>query len=978
MIVRGSRGQGSGHLLTPWLVLTAAHLVQDANLVQVVVPETGLRTACATVGAWYDPDNGTDVALLVSRTRLSGARARPVGASAAWAEVLSPDPVPGCQAIGFPYVQRDARGRLDSEQLTGTFKPGSGTVSGYGVLVADGMPPAPREDGLSPWAGMSGAVVFAGGALLGVIAADPGGWQHGRVAVSPLHRLLADRDFTAALETHEYPVRLTPLDDTAKFELRYGAYLAKRYDTLRIFGVDFSDGAGAAWPLDVAYYSMETVPTALGRPDAALPLPAGPVPADQALAENDRVLLRGVAGSGKTTLIQWLAVTAARQNLIDRRRQPRDMVPYVLPLRTIARRGHLPPPGEFLSSVEVPLDAPAGWADRVLADGRAMVLVDGLDEVDEPTRERVGHWLRGLLTAYPGNRWLVSSRPSVATGGWPAEEHFTELALSPMGRRGITTFVERWHEAARQNAGDDTAELTRIDGYQASLMASLAAKPDLARLAVNPLMCGLICALHRDRNGYLPTGRKELYDAALSMLLIRRDRERDLVPRLTEDPQVQLLQKLAYWLVRNGQAEMDQADALGLMAAALPSMPLVAAVGDERAVFRYLLERSGLLREPTPGTVDFIHRTFQDYLAGRAGIEERDFDLMTRNAHHDQWSDVIRMAVAHARPNERSRLLRKIIARGDRAKAHRARLHLLAMACLEHATELDPEVRAVVEERAGQLIPPRTYRDAEALAAVGPIVLELLPGPDLLDDPSEAARVVQTALHIGGEAALPVLRAFAARPWPQTVNLLRHFPPNVNAEEYALEVLARLPREDTVYVARSEDDLRVLAAMGGVRRIELHGAVPFHRLASLLEPRIVTQIDIRSPDVDNMVFLRHFPRLDTVSLQGFITATDLDDVLAVPGLTTLGIDGEAPKAVPHSSSERITRLTLVASSFPPWLDMIKKLLPGLEHLTLVAGRGRVVDLAPLADLPRLASVTVHKPEVLLNAHLLRVRITEVA
>ena len=41
-------------------------------------------------------------------------------------------------------------------------------------------------------------------------------------------------------------------------------------------------------------------------------------------------------------------------------------------------------------------------------------------------------------------------------------------------------------------------------------------------------MCGLICALHRDRLGYLPQGRRELYGAALSMPLIRRDRERDI------------------------------------------------------------------------------------------------------------------------------------------------------------------------------------------------------------------------------------------------------------------------------------------------------------------------------------------------------------------------------------------------------------------------------------------------------------------
>jgi hypothetical protein len=41
-------------------------------------------------------------------------------------------------------------------------------------------------------------------------------------------------------------------------------------------------------------------------------------------------------------------------------------------------------------------------------------------------------------------------------------------------------------------------------------------------------MCALVCALHRDRRGHLPHSRMELYQAALSMLLVRRDRERSI------------------------------------------------------------------------------------------------------------------------------------------------------------------------------------------------------------------------------------------------------------------------------------------------------------------------------------------------------------------------------------------------------------------------------------------------------------------
>ncbi|MFF5393129.1 NACHT domain-containing protein [Streptomyces sp. NPDC013012] len=62
----------------------------------------------------------------------------------------------------------------------------------------------------------------------------------------------------------------------------------------------------------------------------------------------------GLAGSGKTTLLQWLAVAAACDALPEELADWRGRVPFVLPLRTLVRRGPLPEPGEFLSSVGAP------------------------------------------------------------------------------------------------------------------------------------------------------------------------------------------------------------------------------------------------------------------------------------------------------------------------------------------------------------------------------------------------------------------------------------------------------------------------------------------------------------------------------------------------------------------------------------------------------------------------------------------------
>ncbi|WP_199833664.1 hypothetical protein [Streptomyces sp. NRRL B-3648] len=96
---------------------------------------------------------------------------------------------------------------------------------------------------------------------------------------------------------------------------------------------------------------------------------------------------------------------------------------------------------------------------------------------------------------------------------------------------------------------------------------------------------------------------------------------------------------MACWLIRNGQAGAVRQDAVGMLGEWLAAMPQVRAQGDAEQVFTHLLNRSGLLREPVPGAVDFVHRTFQDRLGAKAAVEARDFGVLVRNAHDDQWDD---------------------------------------------------------------------------------------------------------------------------------------------------------------------------------------------------------------------------------------------------------------------------------------------------------------------------------------------------
>ncbi|MFE4260847.1 NACHT domain-containing protein [Streptomyces sp. NPDC056883] len=702
-------------------------------------------------------------------------------------------------------------------------------------------------------------------------------------------------------------IRRTPLPDAADaaFEATYLPYVAKKHSKLTIYGIDLGNSP-TRWPLDVAYLSLEAAP--LGRSEIswdayetaedflAVQRAREPQPADQALARTPRVLLRGEAGSGKTTLIQWLAVTAAQQDRPDRPEYLRDRIPFVLPLRTLTRHGErLPAPKDFLAAIGCPLagSQPAGWEHRVLAAGRGLVLVDGIDEVPEAERERTRRWLRDLIDTYDvtGNRWLVTSRPSAVGQDWLAEERFGELALSSMGPADTATFIKRWHAAAR----DGSESAAELDAYEAQLLTAVRSKADLGRLATNPLMCGLICALHRDRRGYLPHGRKDLYEAALSMLISRRDRERDMrVPDLREEPQLELLQRLAYWLIKNGRTEMDRSQAEAIIGRALPAVPEAAALGDAPAVFDHFLQRSGLLREPTPGTVDFIHRTFQDFLGARAAVEEGDFGLLAGHAADDQWEDVVRMAVALARPRERVALFEDMLSLGDRTGEERIRfrVYLLAAACLEHATTLEPAVRAAVEERTARLIPPNNEDEARALAQVGPLILDLLPGPDAVDSADAARLVVIAASHVASDAAIAFLARYAAdRESPLAVrSQLVWAWSRFDTVRYAEEIIVRLNPEGLDFTVTSDEQVHLLDRLGvPVESLDVRSDPSWEALGSYLSRHALTSLELRERDLPDLSFLDGQTRLETFNALGCSPVSDLSPLARLP-LRNLFID----------------------------------------------------------------------------------------
>ncbi|RAG84859.1 ATP-binding protein [Streptacidiphilus pinicola] len=957
------RGQGSGYLLSPWMVLTAAHVVGEETTARVAIPGFGGPKSCRVV--WRRLDERCDAALLVAETDLLPAEVFRNFERLSWGFLADLGALRGATAVGFPQVQRSADQRLDSEQIVGTLKPASGLLSGRPVLdsdhrAPDGGPgwghPLTESGGGSPWAGMSGAPVFVNNSLVGLVRSVPARWGEARLELTLGQEFVRDEAVCELFDQGNVGYLRTTLDPPADtFEERLRAYLAREWDKVKIYGVTRSGRGDGDWRLDIAYLSLELGNHERPRRDAGDD-EAAPASrrVEDALAQQQRILLRGNAGSGKTTLLQWLTTLSARDELPDQLAQFKGCTPILLRLRALARSGQaLPGPEEFLKASGNPLagfPGSEGWVSARMAEGRVLLLVDGIDEAPASERRRVREWLSGLLAAYPDVRCVVTTRPSAVGEGWLGGLGFAELDLLPMSRSDVTAFIDRWHAAAAAGADGDEEQRERLARWRAMLTDAVRRKQDLGRLATNPLMCSLICALNADRQGHLPHGRMALYDAALEMLLVRRDEERGVDPAseglaLSEAQQQALLQKLAYWLIRNGQSELSESQALARIEHALPQMPQIQ--GDAERVLRHLMVRSGLLREPTPGTVDFVHRTFQDYLGAQAAIEEGDIPLLVEHAHEDQWEDVIRLAVGHARRRERAELLTRILARAEAEPPHAHRLRLLAAACLDMAVELDPTVRDAVTAAATALVPPADVAAARELASAGPVVLELLPDPEDLDDETAHA-VVVCAGNIFNERALPLLAAYADHPYLDVRAQLAYSWRNFDTAMYGREVIARLDRSDDLRLmvtSRAEAEF-VAAHLTDVRRVEFSGDLPQDVVEMLpLGPLVEWRLH-ENPRAIDLSFLRDAPALEQLMVINCSGPLDLAPLagtrikrvilLGCPGATSQRTLGQMPRLGHLSVAD-----TSATDQFPP--DVLAEIL---EAPALTSLRAMADDLLP--------------------------------
>jgi hypothetical protein len=156
---------GSGYVVGPETILTAAHVVESAEENCQVLP-----CGASPEHGWQDgivQCRDIEMDLAVVRVLQLAAKVPLVK----WGRLLGTTPVPW-EAIGFPVAGLDKKGR-QPETAWGQVSPATAEPAEELGLVIESREARPAEDRSSGWRGLSGAAVFSHHRLVGVVTKDP-------------------------------------------------------------------------------------------------------------------------------------------------------------------------------------------------------------------------------------------------------------------------------------------------------------------------------------------------------------------------------------------------------------------------------------------------------------------------------------------------------------------------------------------------------------------------------------------------------------------------------------------------------------------------------------------------------------------------------------------------------------------------------------------------------------------------------------
>jgi HEAT repeat protein len=464
------------------------------------------------------------------------------------------------------------------------------------------------------------------------------------------------------------------------------------------------------------------------------------IPAQTVINNQKKAVVLGAPGSGKTMLASYFALMLCETTQSDPSqiglKVEDDYLPVVVRIRDWILQPQMGLLEYLRSNAESNLsckELPTGFFEHWLDRGKALILLDGLDEVvDEAQRRKVAEQIETFLHQYQDNPAVITSRPAGYRWDFFNLDEFPHYTLESFDDKQVETFIQHWYD----NRAENKAQAERL---KADLQKAFARNERIKLLAKNPLLLTIIALIHRYQ-AELPRQRYKLYEKAVETLLTSWDSGKEIklysqvLLFLKSDDLLYILKKLAYWIHTQGSTGeteggtlIDKDELIRWLRKEIQTLKKCEAheaKGEAERFIDFIQRRTGLLNEQGRDRYAFVHKTFQEYLTAeeifdRADVEDDTEIILAhfRQHLHDQhWREVLLLLVSKLKGKKAQKAIQAVWDAGSEYEQWLHRDLLFAGWCL---TEDPPELSVVAADWVGEILDRLVELEVENADRIG-------------------------------------------------------------------------------------------------------------------------------------------------------------------------------------------------------------------------------------------------------------------
>jgi predicted NACHT family NTPase len=381
----------------------------------------------------------------------------------------------------------------------------------------------------------------------------------------------------------------------------------------------------------------------------------------EAVLKYSKLMVLGKTGSGRTTFLQSIAIHCNQGKF-----QP-DCLPIFISLKHFAENtseDYQINLSKYLYQEFSECGIYEADLSTIFSHGKAIILLDGLDELTDEDSEKVIREIRNFNEKYYKNIIIITCRIAVHQYKFKG---FTVVEIADFSKSQIAAFADKWFVAVAKNSLWEGK--AKASEFMQKL--ELPENQQILELATTPILLNLTCLVFQFL-GDFPTLRSELYKQALELLLVRWDEargiKRDEVYRnLSLIHKIKLLCRVATTTFTQGDYFFPETKIQQLIADYLRQLPhpptdLEALQLDSKAVLKAIEAQHGLLLEQARGIYSFSHLTFQEYLTAREIVASANSQALQEFVTHvgkKRWREVFLLAAGMMQPADDLLLLMK-------------------------------------------------------------------------------------------------------------------------------------------------------------------------------------------------------------------------------------------------------------------------------------------------------------------------------